>query len=309
MDVSVIILTYNQENTVARTIESVLNQKTNYEIEVIIGEDNSSDNTRCICEEYVRKYPDMITLVPQHPNYGVVRNFYECTRMCHGSYLMVCAGDDWWHNENKIQLQVDFLQSNDDYVLCYGNFKEYYPATETYIEKNAIKCQYPLFDFVLRCNPICAPTVCIRKTCFDALCFEDYIKECFLVEDYPMWLGLSLQGNFGIINDSLVTYTIQMGSIHNCKSYNKRLSYLENFRKMRLFFVNKTDTKTRHLEVIEDLYHSQLAEAAVQYGHRKDAFRNYKKIVNKDIKDMIKLAICTNSFSFNIFNKRYNKNM
>lgn len=309
MVVSIIILTYNQENTVARTIDSVLNQKTEYEFEIIIGEDSSSDSTRLVCEEYSKRYPNKVALTSKHSNYGVVRNFYDCVKYCHGSYLMVCAGDDWWHNQNKIQLQVDFMKSNNDCVLCYGNFREYYPTTETYIEKNAIKCQYPLFDFVLKCNPICAPTVCIRKYCFDTLGFDEYIREGFMVEDYPMWLGLSLQGKFGIINESLVTYTIQMGSLHNCYDYKKRVSYLENFRSMRLFFINKTKNPEDYEGIVEDMYHLQLAEAGVQYDSRKDAYNNFKLIVKKDRNIWLKTLLCSNPLTFTYFNRRYNKNI
>ena len=68
--VSVLILTYNQEDTIARAIESVLAQQADVSYEIIIGDDASTDNTRRVCQEYVSRYPEIIRLMPATPNKG-----------------------------------------------------------------------------------------------------------------------------------------------------------------------------------------------------------------------------------------------
>ena len=107
--VSVIVLTYNQETTIKRTIDSILNQQTTYPFKIYIGDDGSSDSTRLICEEYVKNNADKIYLLPKAANKGVVKNYFDVLSYCNGDYVMACAGDDWWHTPNKIQLQVDYM--------------------------------------------------------------------------------------------------------------------------------------------------------------------------------------------------------
>ena len=79
--ISVVVLCYNQENTIGRTLDSILNQKTKYSYEIIIGEDASpNDNTRAICEDYAAKYSDIIRLLPKESNKGVLKNYSESGR-------------------------------------------------------------------------------------------------------------------------------------------------------------------------------------------------------------------------------------
>ena len=108
--VSVIFLTYNQEQWIAQTIESVMAQQTTYPFEVIIGDDCSTDGTRAICDSYVSKF-DNIHLMSYPKNQGLIGNWVACVKAASGKYIMNCAGDDYWHNPNKIQLQVDLWRS------------------------------------------------------------------------------------------------------------------------------------------------------------------------------------------------------
>ena len=93
--ISVIVVTYNQENTIARTLDSILKQKDVQDLEIIIGEDHSSDNTRQICEMYALKYPSIIRLFSNSENKGIVRNYFDCLKECRGNYIADCAGDDF----------------------------------------------------------------------------------------------------------------------------------------------------------------------------------------------------------------------
>lgn len=92
--VSVIVLTYNQEHCIARTLDSVLRQEVRGGLEVVIGDDASTDSTRAICEDYAGRYPGLIRLMPPAPNKGLVRNYYDCLAACRGRYITDCAGDD-----------------------------------------------------------------------------------------------------------------------------------------------------------------------------------------------------------------------
>ncbi len=121
MKVSVCVITYNHEKFIVETIESILNQQTKFDYELVIGEDCSTDRTRAICLQYKEKFPDKIQLILQNENQGMMRNMIQTILSCHGKYIAFCEGDDYWIDPLKLQKQVDFLETNSDYVLCFHN--------------------------------------------------------------------------------------------------------------------------------------------------------------------------------------------
>ena len=107
--ISVIVCTYNQESTLPRTLDAIISQKCEWQFEVIIGEDASTDNTRKICEEYVKRFPDVVYLMPAAPNKGVVENYADCIRKAKGKYVMECGGDDEWC-PGRMQLCLETIE-------------------------------------------------------------------------------------------------------------------------------------------------------------------------------------------------------
>ena len=117
--VSICMITYNHEPFIAQAIEGVLMQKTDFQFELVIGEDYSNDNTRKICKKYKNQYPDKIILLESKKNLGMTPNFIRTLEACTGKYIALCEGDDYWTDPLKLQKQVDFLEANKDYVLCF----------------------------------------------------------------------------------------------------------------------------------------------------------------------------------------------
>lgn len=117
--VSVCMITYNHELFVKQAIEGVLMQKVNFPIELVIGEDSSTDSTQKICEDYAQKYRGIIKLLPSEKNLGMMPNFISTLQACTGKYIALCEGDDYWTDPYKLQQQVDFLELNPDYALCF----------------------------------------------------------------------------------------------------------------------------------------------------------------------------------------------
>lgn len=119
---SVFIITYNQESYIQQCIESALNQNfDNYEI--VISDDCSTDKTQQICEHYQQKYPDLIRYIRRDVNLGLTKNWVETLKLCRGEYVAICEGDDYWIDENKLYSQVEFLDSNPNYVITCHNSK------------------------------------------------------------------------------------------------------------------------------------------------------------------------------------------
>ncbi|QFS43153.1 methyltransferase domain-containing protein [Nostoc sphaeroides CCNUC1] len=113
--------TYNHENYITQSLESVLMQQVNFEYEVVIGEDYSTDNTRKIVIDYQRNYPEKIRLLLPDKNIGVHKNFMNTLQACQGQYIAVLEGDDYWISPDKLQRQVDFLDEHPEYVICFHN--------------------------------------------------------------------------------------------------------------------------------------------------------------------------------------------
>ena len=94
-------------------------QQVNFPMEFIIAEDCSTDGTRAICEEYAKKYPDLIRLITSETNVGVNPNELRAMKAARGKYIAYCEGDDYWTDPLKLQKQVDFLETHPDYSVCF----------------------------------------------------------------------------------------------------------------------------------------------------------------------------------------------
>lgn len=115
---SVYVATYNHENYIARALDSILMQKTKYKFEVLVGEDCSTDNTRAILKEYEKNHPGFFTMFYREKNMHNTQcnNVRDLILRCRGKYMIALEGDDFWTDENKLEKQIDFLESHPEYI-------------------------------------------------------------------------------------------------------------------------------------------------------------------------------------------------
>ena len=120
--VSINTLTYNHEKYIAQCIEGILLQKTNFAFELLIHDDASTDKTADIIREYEKKFPLIIKPIYQTENQwakGIKNSVTYQYPRAKGKYIAICEGDDYWIDENKLQMQVDFLENNPEYTMCF----------------------------------------------------------------------------------------------------------------------------------------------------------------------------------------------
>ena len=117
--VSIVCITYNHEPYLRQTLDSFLMQKTSFAYEIVLAEDCSTDGTRKICKEYAAKYPEKIHYIYRDHNVGYNENEYEAMCAAKGKYIAYCEGDDYWTIPDKLQKQVDFLETHPDYSVCW----------------------------------------------------------------------------------------------------------------------------------------------------------------------------------------------
>lgn len=130
--ISVIILSYKQESFIEKAIRGVFMQKGNLSIELIISDDSSPDNTQKVISKVIESAPENIKIIytPHQKNLGATANFFDAITKVTGEYLCFCEGDDYWTDENKLQIQYDFLENNSDYSMCFHQVINVSPDSE-----------------------------------------------------------------------------------------------------------------------------------------------------------------------------------
>ena len=246
--VSVAIPFYNQERYVAETLTSVLNQKTDFDYEVVCGDDGSSDMTRSILEDFQKCYPDKIFVLFNKTNLGLLINVKNILDNCRGKYIALLGGDDLFLRADKLQLQYDFLENNSDYGLVHSdcNLLVEKPFAKPNIigswrehKKIQIKTGYVFNDLIIR-NFIVASTAFFRRELYSFHAdFETWRSMGFMMEDYPMWLEFSKKCKFGYISEPLSTYRLLFNTVSRPKGRKKFFNFWKSSFEVRRYFIKK----------------------------------------------------------------------
>jgi glycosyltransferase involved in cell wall biosynthesis len=235
--VSVVIITYNQTQYIAAAIESVLKQDAPFQYELVIGEDCSTDGTREIVSTYQKRHPNLIRVITSDRNVGMVRNFVRTSRACTGAYLAFCEGDDYWHRRDKLQLQVQYLESHPDCGLVCSNCDVSDLNKGTVIsnfltyKRWEIAETFKLSDWVSDTTtaPVLTLTVMLRRNIFEKVINSDpylYQNGSFLMYDWPLWAEMAEVSNVGYIPDSLATYNVSPNSVTRSTDSEKNLRFM-----------------------------------------------------------------------------------
>ena len=227
--VSVVIPSYNRADTVLQTIESIVTQQCDFDFELIIGDDCSTDNVRDVLLAYQTQYPAIIKLLFHNENIGLGANWATCVKHCRGKYIANCDNDDYWHNPQKLQLQVDFMEQNPQYGLCHTDFRVHNRKTGKIIErqcatisqnaKNDIQTQQ---QSIIKGGFVCCnATVMYRKeVLLKYVSMDDYITYRFTLQDWNTWMLLAPFTEFGCLHVSTATFGVETYSITRARDAN-----------------------------------------------------------------------------------------
>lgn len=208
--VSIICITYNHERFIQKALESFIMQKTNFDFEVIVGEDCSTDDTREIVEEFEKKHPNIIKPIYRSENIGVMANFVDILCKAKGNYIALCEGDDFFTDENKLQIQADFLDNNPEYSLCFHPVKVFFENGER--EEHIFPDLHDFGEFcleeLLKNNFIQTNSVIYRKQNF-----YKSIPQNIMPGDWYLHLRHVQSGRIGFIDKVMSAYRKHAGGI------------------------------------------------------------------------------------------------
>lgn len=221
--VSIICITYNHEDYISTAIEGFLMQKTNFEFEILIGDDYSKDNTQQIIKSYINRFPNKIKLITSGKNIGARNNLKRTWGEAKGRYLAICEGDDYWIDEYKLQKQIDYMEKNPKCSLCAHNAKIYDESLKKMVGllKQSGEKKYFTKDVILNGGGFLASASLIyRKEIIDNL--PDWYMEVS-VGDYPLQMIASTYGYVFFMEDVMSIYRLNVpGSWTNYNYYSKK---------------------------------------------------------------------------------------
>lgn len=196
------MITYNHELFIREAIEGVLMQKCNFLIELIIGDDCSTDNTLQICKEYELKYSE-INLLQSYTNLGMMPNFIRTLASCTGKYIALCEGDDYWTDPYKLQKQVDFLQTNSDYIACFHNARIINISQKLSLFNSLNENNYPTTEDIINRRWFIATASLMFRN--NVITLPDWFLTV-VNGDYALELLLAQKGKFYYMDDVMAVY-------------------------------------------------------------------------------------------------------
>ena len=238
---SIVCITYNHEKFIRQTLDGFVNQKTNFKFEVIIHDDASTDKTAEIIKQYQEKYPHIIKPIFQVENkfsqgIPLLKRFvYPCIK---SKYVAMCEGDDYWTDEYKLQKQVDFLEANPDYSICFHPVKFIYedkPNKTNIHPSKKFLSQDLTFEKLLKTNFIQTNSVVYRWR-FINESFEDIIPDAILPSDWHLHLAHAEKGKIGVINDVMSVYRRHSGGVWtDTDATNKNLHRRHGMKEIKFY--------------------------------------------------------------------------
>jgi glycosyltransferase involved in cell wall biosynthesis len=207
MKVSVLVITYNHEAYIAQAIDSALAQKVDFDYEIVVGEDFSTDRTREILEDLQRRYAYKIRLLFRDQNLGAQNNFLQTLQACKGEYIALLEGDDYWTSPLKLQKQVDYLDRHRECGMCFHNTQVIYEASErlSHLWNPPNQKKYARLKDVIRANFITTCSAMIRRECLSNL--PGWHSEMRFA-DWSLFIACAQQGLIGYLNEVMATYRV-----------------------------------------------------------------------------------------------------
>lgn len=291
MELSVHLMTYNNEDFIEQTIISILKQKCDFDFEIVVNDDCSTDKTLDIIYKYSNQNLEMFSVVKNPKQLGILKNFKATLDRCNGKYVFDIAGDDIFITENALQKLVDafrvnphlgFVDSGYDKLLVNSKKRlRFFNKKHITISKE----NYKEYIFLGKVIPV---GICYnKKAIYNYVNFDDYIKKNITIEDYPILVNLAKNCDFERINNVLHEYRLHKKSYSQKESINHAYFLRQQMQKLFLHFKEKYEFSESLEFKFKENHHKALLFSAGVYEDKVIGKESYKAIKNKSVKDVI----------------------
>lgn len=271
MKVSVLIMTYNHERFIRQAVDSVLNQKTNFEFEILISEDCSEDKTREIVKEYKKLFPETISLLLSDRNIKNNRIVTRGIEAAKGKYIALLDGDDYWTSSDKLQKQSDFLDKHPECTICFNNAlvideenqKKEHNWTPDYVP------DITTMKYLWQGNYIATSATMFRNGVIGNI--PDWYTDFFPITDWPLHLLNAEYGKIGFINETMSVYRMHEKGMYSpyseIKKQDETLKFYKNINRCLNYKYDK---------IIKSSISKYFFEWSEEYYNRND-YQNAKR--------------------------------
>lgn len=286
--VSICCITYNHENYITQAIDYFLIQKTDFQIEIIIHDDASTDHTTEIIREYQQRFPNLIRLIIQTENQFKTRKFgflSDLFKQAQGKYIALCEGDDYWTDPYKLQKQVDFLEANPDFSISFHNVQIINEDFANYntIQHKAMVEEITTIDNLLNgVNYIATVSVMFKASSIKKL--PEWFNSLPFA-DYALNLIAARSGKIKYINEIMATYRIHSNGIHGhlgnsligrVVSYQQECRFWQIIHSSQIFPLEKTNnalsTAINNLVNLTEILNVELLNLKAQIQGMESSF-------------------------------------
>lgn len=286
--VSVVMITYGHEHYIAEAIHGVLMQETDFEMELIIANDKSPDNTDGVVRKIISEHAkgNIIKYTSHKENLGMIKNFNWTLNQAKGKYIAICEGDDYWTDPLKLQKQVDFLEANPTYGLVCTNYTSDETTTTFDTSKEII-----LKD-ILKDSAVGTVTTFFKKELI-----IEYFKEQndldLSMGDYQLWLFMCSRARVYKLSDNTAYYRILQNSASGRNNALKLKKFALDVLQITKENLNKISSKQDTDDILRERY-GQLFKILIDsrdkefIKYQRSFFKNLNHITVLDLKIFIK---------------------
>lgn len=259
--ISVIVCTYDQQDTIGRTLDSILSQECHLPFEIIIGEDCSTDNTLAICKQYEQQHPNVIRVIANPSNKGFVWNYFNCLRTCKGKYIADCAGDDFWIDNKKLEDESIILEKDPSIGIVHTDWLRYNEDTKELSFPGKAKNIQTKVDgrslLTAILMPDSRPAIHLCTSLFRNEWIQKAMQQypqffdpqAYKCEDVQIAFFLAHMGNVAWIDKPTLAYSCGKHTISNPDSEEKQFLFWANATKLSYDLAQSFNLKDTQLDI------------------------------------------------------------
>jgi len=292
--ISVCITTYNHERFLAQALDSVLMQQGNFRLEILLGEDGSTDNTAAIVRDYAARNPDTVRAFFHDPKDKLFingrqtgrKNFLHNLQQAQGDFIALLDGDDYWTDPHKLQKQLAILQDNPRLSACCHPaiyIDENNAVQDGFMGHHDIKGGYKDFALyeVLRKNPVPTLSVLFRNPRMTT--FPDMYQKTDMA-DWPTHILNALRGDIRYVDEKMAAYRVHAGGVWAAFRSNVEKTLLSEMAVWRILIDEPLlRAQQKYLKFLLQEQHTKLVKLALRERDYRKAWRYWQAQGKKNI--------------------------